>query len=97
MIFDICDKIVNIFVENLNKFLGGKEFKCEVGGDGYYLSFYFCEEYYMCNDGYVYYFKCVVGLFFNSQFNYCGWLKDVVCDLDVVCKKVKEVLKKFEL
>lgn len=51
----------------------------------------------MCNDGYVYYFKCVVGLFFNSQFNYCGWLKDVVCDLDVVCKKVKEVLKKFEL
>lgn len=82
--------------QNSNKPSGGKEFKCEVGGDGYYPSPYSCEEYYMCNDGHAHHFKCAAGLLFNSQFNYCGWPKDVVCDLDAARKKAKEALKKPE-
>lgn len=82
------------FSENSNKPSGGKEFKCEVGGDGYYPSPYSCEEYYMCNDGHAHHFKCAAGLLFNSQFNYCGWPKDVVCDLDAARQKAKEALIK---
>lgn len=50
----------------------------------------------MCNDGHAHHFKCAAGLLFNSQFNYCGWPKDVICDLDAARKKAKEALKKPE-
>lgn len=46
----------------------------------------------MCNDGHAHHFKCASGLLFNSQFNYCGWPKDVVCDLDAARKKANQAL-----